>query len=106
MFVGGTDWFLSSILDRRALLKGASSAAFGLLASACGSSSPTTSPSAGSSSGRGGRASETSTAPVRSAAGGRAAEKPETIYVFQAGPKDVTLVHAPHPPRPENPPLG
>ena len=106
MFVGGTDWFLSSSLDRRALLKGASSAAFGLLASACGSSSPTTSPSAGSSSGRGGRASETSTAPVRSAAAAGAAESRETVYVFNVGSKDVTLIDVANRQVRETRPLG
>ena len=106
MFVGGTDWFLSSNLDRRALLKGASSAAFGLLASACGSSSPTTSPSAGSSSGRGGSASETSTAPVRSAAAAGAAESGETVYVFNVGSKDVTLIDVANRQVRETRPLG
>ena len=36
MFVRGAEWFLSSSIDRRTVLKGASSAALGLLASACG----------------------------------------------------------------------
>src|SRR5205823_4597124 len=75
VFVGGTDWFLSSSLDRRAVLKGAGSAALGLLASACGSSRP-------------------STAPVRSAAAAGAAESQETVYVFNVGSKDVTLIDA------------
>lgn len=88
MLVGGTDWFLSSTLDRRAVLKGASSAALGLLASACGVSSPTASPSAG----RGASASETSTTPVRSAGEAGAAENRETVYVFNVGSKDVTLI--------------
>jgi DNA-binding beta-propeller fold protein YncE len=81
VFVGGTDWLLSSSIDRRAVLKGASSAALGLLASACGLSSPITSPSVGSS-----------IAPVRSAAAAGAAENPETVYVFNVGSKDVTLI--------------
>ena len=106
MFVGGTDWFLSSRLDRRTVLKGASSAALGLLASACGSSSPTTSPSAGSSSGRGGSASETSTAPVRSTATASAAESRETVYVFNVGSKDVTLIDVANRQVRETRPLG
>ena len=106
MVVGGTDWFLSSSLDRRTVLKGASSAALGLLASACGSSSPTTSPSAGTSSGRGGSASETSTAPVRSAAADGAAESRETAYVFNVGSKDVTLIDVANRQVRETRPLG
>ena len=89
MFVGGSDWFLPSSLDRRTLLKGASSAALGLIASACASSSQATSPSAGNPRGSGGRAPETSSAPAPSAtmAVGR-----ETVYVFNVGSKDVTLI--------------
>lgn len=62
MFVGGTDWFLSSSLDRRAVLKGAGSAALGLLTSACGP------------------------------AASDAADSRETVYVFNVGSKDVTLI--------------
>jgi hypothetical protein len=92
VFVGGTDWFLSSSLDRRAVLKGVGSAALGLLASACGPSSPTTSPPTGSSSGRDASAAETSTAPAGSTAAADAAESRETVYVFNVGSKDVTLI--------------
>jgi YVTN family beta-propeller protein len=106
VFVGGSDWFLSSRLDRRTVLKGASSAALGLLATACGSSSPTTSPSAGSSSGRGASASETSTAPVRSTAAAGAAESRETVYVFNVGSKDVTLIDVANRQVRETRPLG
>ena len=106
MVVGGTDWFLSSSLDRRTVLKGASSAALGLLASAYGSSSPTTSPSAGTSSGRGGSASETSTAPVRSPGADGAAESRETAYVFNVGSKDVTLIDVANRQVRETRPLG
>jgi YVTN family beta-propeller protein len=97
VFVGGTDWFLSSRLDRRTVLKGASSAALGLLASACGSSSPTTSR---------GSASETSTAPVRSTATAGAAESRETVYVFNVGSKDVTLIDVANRQVRETRPLG
>jgi hypothetical protein len=84
VFVGGTDWFLSSNLDRRTLLKGASSAALGVLASACGVSRPPTSPSA----------AETSTTLARSATTAGASESRETVYVFNVGSKDVTLIDA------------
>jgi len=77
VFVGGTDWLLSSSLDRRTLLKGASSAALGLLASACASST-----------------SQTSTTPVRPATTAGATESRETVYVFNVGSKDVTLIDA------------
>ena len=89
MFVGGTDWLLSSSLDRRTVLKGASSAALGLLASACASSSPAT-----------------STTPVRSATTAGAAEARETVYVFNVGSKDVTLIDASNREVRETRPLG
>ena len=74
MFVAGTDWFLSSSLDRRTLLKGASSAVLGLLASACGSSRPAASPSVAASASTENQAAA------------------ETVYVFNVGSKDVTLI--------------
>ena len=98
MFVGGTEWFLSSSLDRRTVLKGASSAALGLLASAV-------SPATGGSTGTGGSGSETSTAPLRSAAAS-AAESRETVYVFNVGSKDVTLIDAENRQVRETRPLG
>jgi len=80
VFVGGTDWLLFSNLDRRTLLKGASSAALGVLASACGASSPGTVPSV----------SQSSPTPASTAA----VESRETVYVFNVGSKDVTLIDA------------
>ena len=103
MFVGGSDWFLSSSLDRRTLLKGASTAAIGLIASACGSASQASSPSAGSS---GRRASETSSAPAQSATGAGGAEGRETAYVFNVGSKDVTLIDVANRQVRETRPLG
>lgn len=94
MFVRGTDWLLSSSIDRRTVLKGASSAALGLLASACGSSSPTTSPAGGS------------TDPVRSAGAARSGEDRETVYVFNVGSKDVTLIDVANRQVRETRPLG
>jgi YVTN family beta-propeller protein len=81
VFVGGTDWLLPSRVDRRTVLKGASSAALGLLASTCGLSSPTPSGSARSS-----------VVPTAAAAAADAAEDRETVYVFNVGSKDVTLI--------------
>ena len=106
MFVGGTDWFLSSSVDRRTVLKGASSAALGLLASACVSSGPATSPSADSSGARGGSVSETNVTAVRSATPAGAAESRETVYVFNVGSKDVTLIDAANRQVRETRPLG
>ena len=76
MFVGGADVLLSSSVDRRTVLKGASTAALGLLASACSASSPAT-----------------STTPVRSATPTADASR-ETVYVFNVGSRDVTLIDA------------
>jgi YVTN family beta-propeller protein len=83
VFVGGSDWFLSSSLDRRTVLKGASSAALGLIASACGSSSQASSPTAADGS------------------DGR-----ETVYVFNVGSKDVTLIDVANRQVRETRPLG
>jgi YVTN family beta-propeller protein len=106
VFVGGSDWLLSSSLDRRTLLKGASSAALGLMVSACGSSSQAASPSAGSPSGRGERASETSSAQAQSATVGSGIEGRETVYVFNVGSKDVTLIDVANRQVRETRPLG
>jgi len=85
--VAGADWFLSSSLDRRTLLKGASSIVLGLLASACGSSSPSASPFVGGSS-------PIASGRAQSAGTSRATESEvgETVYVFNVGSKDVTLI--------------
>jgi YVTN family beta-propeller protein len=101
MLVGGADWFLSPAVDRRTVLKGASSAALGLLASACGLSSATTSPSAGT----GGSGPAASTPSVLSAAGA-AVENRETVYVFNVGSKDVTLIDVANRQVRETRPLG
>jgi len=88
VFVGGSDWFLSSSLDRRTVLKGASSAALGLIASACGSSS------------------ETSSAPTQSATAAGGGGGRETVYVFNVGSKDVTLIDVANRQVRETRPLG
>ena len=89
MFVGGSNWLLSSSLDRRTVLKGAGSAALGLIASTCGPSS----------------ASQTSSAPAQSATAG-GAEGRETVYVFNVGSKDVTLIDVANRQVRETRPLG
>jgi hypothetical protein len=97
VFVGGTEWFLSASLDRREVLKGVTSAALGLLASACGSPSATA---------PGESASNTTIAPVRSAAAADGAESRETVYVFNVGSRDVTLIDAANRQVRETRPLG
>jgi hypothetical protein len=95
VFVGGTDWLLSSPIDRRTVLKGASTAALGLLASAAGVSGATGPPAA-----------DGSTVPVRSAAAAGAAEGRETVYVFNVASKDVTLIDVANRQVRETRPLG
>ena len=106
MFVSGADWFLPSTLDRRTLLKGASSAALGLIASACASSSQASPRSAGSPAGSGGKASETGSAPAQSATVADGAEDRQTVYVFNVGSKDVTLIDVANRQVRETRPLG
>ena len=106
MFVGGADWFLPSTLDRRTLLKGASSAALGLIASACASSSQASPRSAGSPAGSGGKASETGSTPAQSSTVADGAEDRETVYVFNVGSKDVTLIDVANRQVRETRPLG
>ena len=88
MFVSGTDWFLSPGVDRRTLLKGVSSAVLGLLGSACSPPAPTSTSKAGSSP------SEPSVAVAESASTSGSLESQETVYVFNVGSKDVTLIDA------------
>jgi len=102
VLVAGTDWLLSSALDRRTVLKGVSRAALGLLASACELSTPARSPGAG----RGESGLEASATPVRSAAAAGAVEDRETVYVFNVGSKDVTLIDVANRQVRETRPLG
>jgi YVTN family beta-propeller protein len=106
VFVSGADWFLPSTLDRRTLLKGASSAALGLIASACASSSQASPRSAGSRAGSGGKASEAGSAPAQSSTVADGAEDRETVYVFNVGSKDVTLIDVANRQVRETRPLG
>ncbi len=94
MFVSGTDWFLSSSVDRRTLLKGVSGAVLGLLGSACGVSTPSASPSVAGSSIAGSTPSETNMAAAESAPASGSMDSQETVYVFNVGSKDVTLIDA------------
>jgi hypothetical protein len=95
--VSGTDWFLSSSVDRRTLLKGVSTAVVGLLGAAIGA------PTAVSA----GEAEPTTAAPNLAAAAPAAAqESQEIVYVFNVGSKDVTLIDAANRRLRETRPLG
>jgi len=94
--VSGTDWFLSSSVDRRTLLKGVSTAVVGLLGAAIGA------PTAVSA----GEVEPTTAAPNVAAAPAAAQESQETVYVFNVGSKDVTLIDAANRRLRETRPLG
>jgi hypothetical protein len=76
---------LSSTLDRRTVLKSAGTAALGLIAAMCDVSAP------GRASAAGTGADPPRTAPAPAAASG-AADDRETVYVFNVGSRDVTLI--------------
>ena len=76
---------LSSTLDRRTVLKGAGAAALELIASATGVSAPSTASAAGTG------ANPPGTAPTPAASAGASADR-ETVYVFNIGSRDVTLI--------------
>jgi len=101
VFVAGADWLLSGSLDRRTLLRGAGSAALGLLASAVGPLSAGASPfddgarSGPLASSQASAASETGGAAPQFAAAPASTDgsvSGETAYVFNVGSKDVTLI--------------
>jgi YVTN family beta-propeller protein len=102
VFVGGPNWFVSSDLDRRAVLKGMSSAALGLVASLCGSPSQASSPSGAGPS----NAPVRSSILAQSAPTAGSAEGRETVYVFNVGSKDVTLIDVANRQVRETRPLG
>ena len=97
MFVSGTDWFLSSSVDRRTLMKGVSGAVLGLLGSALwpdGARGADPNPPAPTD------------APPRSTGASGFLENRETVYVFNVGSKDVTLIDAANRHVRETRPLG
>ena len=94
--MSGTDWFLSSSVDRRTLLKGVSTAVVGLLGSAIGAPTAV-----------GAGADSSAAAPnVTAAAPAAAQESQETVYVFNVASKDVTLIDAANRRLRETRPLG
>jgi len=108
--LGGGRWVLDGSLHRRTLLKGASGAALTALAVACGPStlggaSATAGPSPASASASPAAASA-SPGPSPSAASAAVASGPETVYVFNVGSRDVTLIDAATRQARETRPLG
>jgi DNA-binding beta-propeller fold protein YncE len=97
VFVSGTEWFLSSDIDRRTLLKGVSTAVVGLLGAAIGA------PTAAGVTGAASSALASNTAAAAPAA---AQESQETVYVFNVGSKDVSLIDAANRRLRETRPLG
>ncbi len=103
MIVGG-EWLLSSHLDRRTLLKNAGSAVLGLAAAGWGMSSSGASPSVSHASRTVSNpnapmqtlpAPEHGRAPAQSTAASAPPERDgaeETVYVFNVGSRDVTLI--------------
>ena len=97
MFVSGTDWFLSTSVDRRTLMKGVSGAVLGLLGSAlwpAGARGADPNPL------------EPTNAAAQSTAASGFLENRETVYVFNVGSKDVTLIDAANRRVRETRPLG
>jgi DNA-binding beta-propeller fold protein YncE len=103
VFVSGTDWFLSGDVDRRTLLKGVSGAVLGLLGSAAGLSAPAPAVAAAESASSPPEATVAAAEPAPATA---PTETQETVYVFNVGSKDVTLIDAPSRRVRETRPLG
>lgn len=97
MFVSGTDWFLSSSVDRRTLIKGASGAVLGLLGSALRPAG---------ARGADPHPPEPTLAAAQSTGPSSLLETRETVYVFNVGSKDVTLIDAANRQVRETRPLG
>ena len=98
--MSGTDWFLSSSVDRRTLLKAASGAVLGLLGSAVAPPTPGAVRKIGSSP------QGLNVAAAEPAPASGPAESRETVYVFNVGSKDVTLIDAANRQVRETRPLG
>jgi DNA-binding beta-propeller fold protein YncE len=113
--LGGGRWVLDSGLSRRTLLKGASGAALTALAAACASPVaapvPTQAPTSGATSAvppTSGAAATQATSPTVAGSVGTPASTAgaETVYVFNVGSKDVTLIDAAARQARETRPLG
>jgi DNA-binding beta-propeller fold protein YncE len=116
--LGGGRWLLDGNLDRRTLLKGASSAALTALVAACapasgGAAQPTSPPAAAQASPSTAPGVSAASSPVASpvsqgqaSTAGAAGQGSETVYVFNVGSKDVTLIDAAARQARETRPLG
>ncbi len=103
MVVGGGRWVLDGGLSRRTLLKGASGAALTALVAACapsGGGSTTLATSAPAPT------AQVGATPTTSVASAPTATSAETVYVFNVGSKDVTLIDAASRQARETRPLG
>jgi hypothetical protein len=87
VFVSGTDWLLSGRVDRRTVLKGVGAAALGLLGGLPAPASPVDAAEPASSP-------TTTVAQAQSTPAAASTENQETVYVFNVGSKDVTLIDA------------
>jgi DNA-binding beta-propeller fold protein YncE len=105
--LGGGRWVLESAVDRRTLLRGASGAALtALVAAACAPAAGPTPAGAGPAATAAGGAPPTAPAPATSAPAAATAAGAETVYVFNVGSKDVTLIDAAARQARETRPLG
>jgi DNA-binding beta-propeller fold protein YncE len=109
VIVGGGRWVLDGNLDRRTLLKRASGAALTALVAAC---APAAQPAPSAPTSAPQPTTAAAAAPkLSTAATGQAAQPPtspsaETVYVFNVGSKDVTLIDAAARQARETRPLG
>ena len=97
MFVSGTEWFLSSSVDRRTLMKGVSGAVLGLLGAAL---------TPAGARGADPNPPEPTVAAAQPTGASGPLENRETVYVFNVGSKDVTLIDAANRHVRETRPLG
>ena len=105
MVLGGGRWVLDGGLSRRTLLKGTGAAALTALAAACApgaAPTPTGAPAAKPTIASTSVPAALPAAPTT----GAAAASPETVYVFNVGSKDVTLIDAAARQARETRPLG
>ncbi|HKC98479.1 MAG TPA: hypothetical protein VKG20_10635 [Methylomirabilota bacterium] len=95
--MSGTEWFLSSRVDRRTLMKGVSGAMLGLLGGALAPAG---------ARGADPNPPEPTVAAAQPTGASGPLENRETVYVFNVGSKDVTLIDAANRHVRETRPLG
>src|SRR5712692_7201461 len=92
--LGGGRWVLDGGLSRRSLLKGASGAALTAIVAACAPPSTQPPASTNSSAASAPTSSGVTPVPISSSATPPPTSGAETVYVFNVGSKDVTLIDA------------